>query len=74
MRHKPYYTSEELTAAVDRIERLCKLRDNAERNYRLTQDEPARAAYKASYERLQANVKTSEILYGKMVEKLNSVK
>lgn len=66
-RNKPAYTNEELNDAVTRIERLTVLMEKAEKMARMTTN----PAYQESYERLTANIKTSQILYQKMLEKLN---
>lgn len=67
LKPKPAYTADELNAAVGRIERLTALQDKAESMFRLTKQ----TQYKEAYDRLTANVATSQLYYQKMVEKVS---
>lgn len=62
---KPEYTTQDLNDAVTRIERLTALSDKAEQMYRLTKQDQ----YKQSYDRLMANIATSQLYYQRITEK-----
>lgn len=63
---KPLYTTADLNDALGRIERLTRLQEQALQNYRLLRDE----RYKDTYDRLSANLMTSQLYYQKIMEKL----
>lgn len=62
---RPVYSTQDLNDAITRIERLTALSDKAEQMYRLTKQEQ----YKQSYDRLMANIATSQLYYQRITEK-----
>lgn len=66
---RPAYSTQDLDAAVSRIERLTALQEKAESMWRLTKQ----TQYKDAYDRLTQNVATSQIYYQRITEKASKV-